>query len=868
MALAKLQMNKSVAPRIAICIKDTDVAALNAQVLVQNYIKPLITNGVKNAGSIIFIGLPVPANKNITKAFADPVIEELLEYCDTVGISKIVVADAKYFGFLVPKHKCEDSIGFSFKCTKPGYEHIHVLPTLHYNVLHFNPGKRSLIDRSLDVLMNVMQGTYVEPGTNAITSYVFCKDAPATMDVLHKLENKPFLAVDIETTGLRFERDSILTIAFADSQHSGYGIAVDRRYHSETDEMSIIKSLKDFFTSTVTKGTELRFHNGLFDIKFLVRRLWMKHDDDYIGMQTGIDVFKNYVDTMIITYLATNSTVRPALGLKVLTQDFLGNYAVDTKDCTVIPIDDLLRYNIADVCGTNYVYDKYYPIMVADDQLDVYKKIFQPSAESLLIMMMTGLPIDMDRVKEARIQLQETADTARSLLNSSDYVKRAVDIIKDNLVQKYNESHKVKQKTVNDFDDTLFMPSSNQQMQILLFDVMQFDVLDTTESGAPSVGGAIIKDYITQSEAAQNEKAVELLKAILDISAADKVNNTFLSAFEELSLQHDASKYYFLNGNLKLGGTQSGRLSSSEPNLQNLPSNSIYGKLVKSCFVAPKGWLFCGADFSALEDKIGALLSKDAMKTLEFSKGVDGHMLRALAFFPEELPETDMSDVSAVNALKQEFPDVRQKAKAPSFALQYSGTWVTIQRTLGCTESKAKQIEESYHNLYSGLADFAKANQEHAIKYGYVNCAFGMRLRTPLLAKSRNTVIFKEAAAEARSSSNATSQSWGLLMNRAINEFYYKIKHSKFNTSIRLINTIHDAVYLLVKNDPETIKFVNDELIKSMSWQDHPLIKSTEVLLGAELDIGKDWSKQYTLKNNSTLDEIVEFLSEKELIDK
>ena len=813
MALAKLQMNKSVAPRIAICIKDTDVSALNAQVLVQNYIKPLITNGVKNVGSIIFIGLPVPANKNITKAFADPVIEELLEYCDTVGISKIVVADAKYFGFLVPKHKCEDSIGFSFKCTKPGYEHIHVLPTLHYNVLHFNPGKRSLIDRSLDVLMNVMQGTYVEPGTNAITSYVFCKDAPATIDVLHKLENKPFLAVDIETTGLRFERDSILTIAFADSQHSGYGIAVDRRYHSETDEISIIKALKDFFTSTITKGTELRFHNGLFDIKFLVRRLWMKHDDDYIGMQTGIDVFKNYVDTMIITYLATNSTVRPALGLKVLTQDFLGNYAVDTKDCTIIPID-------------------------------------------------------MDRVKEARIQLQETADTARSLLNSSDYVKRAVDIIKDNLVQKYNESHKVKQKTVNDFDDTLFMPSSNQQMQILLFDVMQFDVLDTTESGAPSVGGAIIKDYITQSEAAQNEKAVELLKAILDISAADKVNNTFLSAFEELSLQHDASKYYFLNGNLKLGGTQSGRLSSSEPNLQNLPSNSIYGKLVKSCFVAPKGWLFCGADFSALEDKIGALLSKDTMKTLEFSKGVDGHMLRALAFFPEELPETDMSDVNAVNALKQEFPDVRQKAKAPSFALQYSGTWVTIQRTLGCTESKAKQIEESYHNLYSGLADFAEANQEHAIKYGYVNCAFGMRLRTPLLAKSRNTVIFKEAAAEARSSSNATSQSWGLLMNRAINEFYYKIKHSKFNTSIRLINTIHDAVYLLVKNDPETIKFVNDELIKSMSWQDHPLIKSTEVLLGAELDIGKDWSKQYTLKNNSTLDEIVEFLSEKELIDK
>ena len=84
--------------------------------------------------------------------------------------------------------------------------------------------------------------------------------------------------------------------------------------------------------------------------------------------------------------------------------------------------------------------------------------------------------------------------------------------------------------------------------------------------------------------------------------------NTFINAFEELSTKHP-SGYSFLKGNLKLGGTQSGRLSSSEPNLQNLPSGSKYGKIIKNCFVAPDGWLFAGADFSALKIFSGAIVA-------------------------------------------------------------------------------------------------------------------------------------------------------------------------------------------------------------------------------------------------------------------
>ena len=97
------------------------------------------------------------------------------------------------------------------------------------------------------------------------------------------------------------------------------------------------------------------------------------------------------------------------------------------------------------------------------------------------------------------------------------------------------------------------------------------------------------------------------------------------------------------------------------------PSGSKYGKIIKNCFVAPEGWLFAGADFSALEDKIGAILSKDKNKTLEFAQSFDGHSLRALAFFPEELPEGLRIDSKEDNSLiKKEYGDIRAKSKGPS----------------------------------------------------------------------------------------------------------------------------------------------------------------------------------------------------------
>jgi hypothetical protein len=96
---------------------------------------------------------------------------------------------------------------------------------------------------------------------------------------------------------------------------------------------------------------------------------------------------------------------------------------------------------------------------------------------------------------------------------------------------------------------------------------------------------------------------------------------------------------HYLYGNFNLGGTVSGRLSSNNPNLQQIPSGSTYAKLIKQCFVAPKGMLFVGADYASLEDRIDALLTKDTNKIKVYTDNFDGHSLRAHAYFGESMPD-------------------------------------------------------------------------------------------------------------------------------------------------------------------------------------------------------------------------------------
>jgi len=266
-----------------------------------------------------------------------------------------------------------------------------------------------------------------------------------------------------------------------------------------------------------------------------------------------------------------------------------------------------------------------------------------------------------------------------------------------------------------------------------------------------------------------------------------------------------------------------------------------------------------GADFNALEARIDALLTKDPNKLKVYTEGYDSHCLAAYGYFSKYMPDIIPNDVNSINSIKTKYPELRQKSKTISFAALYGGTYHTFMDS-GFSKEEAIEIENNYHKLY-GVSDAWKNSKlEKATKTGYVEIAFGLKLRTPILKQTflnkKNTPY--AASSESRTVGNALGQSYGLLNNRAANEFMNKVYNSKFVYDIKIIAQIHDAIYLIIKDDIDVIYWVNKELIKSMKWQDLPEIKHSQVKLGAELSVFyPDWSNEIILPNDISKEEIL-----------
>jgi len=219
--------------------------------------------------------------------------------------------------------------------------------------------------------------------------------------------------------------------------------------------------------------------------------------------------------------------------------------------------------------------------------------------------------------------------------------------------------------------------------------------------------------------------------------------------------------------------------------------------------------------------------------------------------------------VGVINSIEEKEGALRQKSKAPTFALQYGGTAYTLHKNAGIPMDEAIQIENSYHELYKVSDEFAERNKEFAIEHGYMNCAFGLKIATPIIQKSvmNSGKTPYPAVAEVRSANNAVTQSWGMLLNRSVIATNRRIEEAKLHTEILPINMIHDAAYFLVKDNPETVKFLNDVLIEEMEWNEHPLIQSDDVPMLSGLEIGRSWADVTELKNRASIEEITGVLN-------
>lgn len=828
------------------------VPEINAQKIKETYFNK---GGITESNTIVCELYQDKTKKKTSASLIKEFInEELVPFLELYKVEYILCANPDYFKVFTKQTKAEPYLGYEMTSSFGSYK-VFYIP--NFKALFFNPEKvQNQIDYVLDSFKKSIDGNYQAPGSSIIHFEAYPKTLQEKREWLNRLieRNQP-LTADIEAFSLKHYDAGIGTITFCWNEHEGIAFTVDNLKTKEPDQ-EVRKLLKSFF---IRFSNKLIWHNISYDVYVLIYQLFMTDLLDTQGLHNGINILlRNFDDTKLITYLATNSCAGNQLGLKAQAQEYAGNYAQEEiNDITKIPEDELLRYNLVDGLCTWYTYNKHYPTMVADQQKDIYENLFKPAIIDIIHMQLVGFPLNMERVKEVKALLEKDRNDALKIITNSSIIQSFVQIIKEQWVEKRNAKLKKKKVTIDDCNEE-FNPNSNQQLQELLYDFLELPILEYTDSKEPATGKKVIESLINHTK---DDSVIALLNALVDFKNVEKILTAFIPAFEQAQLAPDGWHYMF--GSFNLGGTVSGRLSSSNPNLQNLPATgSKYAKVIKSCFQAPPGWLFVGLDFNALEDHISALLTKDSNKLKVYTDHYDGHCLRAFSYFKDKMPDIEQElakeperAVEIINSIKKRYPKLRQASKGPTFCLTYRGTFKALMDIFGFSKEEALHIESRYHELYKESDDWNNVKIARACHDGYVTAAFGLRVRTPLLKQvvlgtSRTPY---EAEAEGRTAANALGQSWCLLNNRAGIEFNSLVRTSQYRYDIKPFGQIHDAQYFLVRDCPDAILFVNKYLVKAVQWQNDPAIQHDKVHLGGEVSIFfPDWSKELSIPNDVT----------------
>lgn len=1139
----------STQPTYKVCVL-IKPSSFKIEQLKQYYIDPAIRAGV-NVNDFYGMTLEYLDKKPKAKDM-DAYIQKLATIFVNLETQYIYCADSEYFKKLTGQKNSEACIGYAYPCKHSELQHIKVIYGINHSVLFYSPAQEENLNRTVQTLIDCLNLNLKPIGQDIFHKEIYPQDEVNIAACLGALHQHPALTVDIEAFSLDFFKAGVGTITFCWNQHEGIAFNADYApvmthdvsgtaiYGLNKPNENVRYFLRQFFDHY--KG-RLIAHNANYDFKVLIYTLYMKHPRDYEGMLKGIDTLcRLFDDTKIIAYLALNSTEEIKLGLKPLSQEFSGNYSLDAiNDITRIPNEKLLRYNLTDGLSTWYVYNKYYPKMVQDEQEELYLTLMKDSIKLILQMELVGMPMSVPRIADAEYQLKVIKNDQLKIMAHNPHVLKALHLHKEATLENINSKLKKIKKDISHLDNLFFNPNSSKQLQTLLYDVMQLPVIDKTDTGLPATGGDTLEKLINHTN---DQSKIDVINAIYEYGKAEKILSTFIKAFKQGRVKDDKD-FIWLHGSFHLGGTLSGRLSScvaewtevatqrgmipisqlhigdlvwthkrrwqpvldvvikpvtpmvditfcngytltcttahklrlpngewktvqeiideriknvdaeprehignscsvqsrpsnnacrdsfttqydqsqrhtysenthvvsrvcseespqifnierggqksyegqdggatsqvgggmfrsqrlsnntsqwgtsvcspstdgtgfgidqttrpirgascgqqsteqligqfgfsdkpstshdsftasnqcygkikeinprgnlqvwditvaedhsywaqgcfnhnSNPNMQNMPSGSKYGKLIKSCFVAPQSWIMCYADFNALEDRINTLLTKDPNKLKIFIEGYDAHSLRAYNYFPEAyvgVPNT----LEGINDAVKTHKEWRNKGKEPTFAIQYGGTEYTLQQNCGFSPELAAKVYQNYHAMYAVSDKFMDEQIAIAARQGYATLAFGLRLRTPILARTvlgtRNTPY--AAKAEARTVGNAVGgQSWGLLNNRALAAFMKTVWESEYRYDILPISMIHDASYLLIKDNLDVLNFVNDHLPKEMAWQEAPEIQHPEVGLGGALDICyQGWHQVLEIPNNASKAEIQEIcLSAKE----
>ena len=347
--------------------------------------------------------------------------------------------------------------------------------------------------------------------------------------------------------------------------------------------------------------------------------------------------------------------------------------------------------------------------------------------------------------------------------------------------------------------------ASTKQLQEILFGKLGLPVLKKTPKGAPSTNEEVLEELAYEHE---------LPKVLVEHRGFSKLKSTYTDKLPQM-IDPNTGR---VHTSYHQAVTITGRLSSSDPNLQNIPTRSEEGRKIRQAFIAPQGFKVVAADYSQIELRIMAHLSADAGLAYAFSHGLDVHRSTAAEVF--DVP------------LEQVTSQQRYRAKAINFGLIYGMSAFGLARQLQIPRNEAQTYIDRYFHRYPGVKQFMNDIQEKAKQQGYVETLLGRRLYLPELKSSNG---MRRKAAE-RVAINAPMQGTAAdIIKKAMIDIDRFIADKE---DIRMIMQVHDELVFEVKEDK--VEYY-EKIIKDMMENAVKL----SVPLIVEVNFGDNWDQAH-----------------------